>query len=156
MWLIAVVVGLTFFVGMGGMYLAGFVCYGEFPYLDAIMIQPLPIAAAIICALLLPLSTTLAEDGIYLGAINSANGNKGVTVMSVFFYAAQHSFIPFLPDTRYALYRFMSFLPLTILFCLWYKKSKNPLPFMMAHFIINLSTVAMLIIVSISPDILSA
>ena len=57
-------------VGMTGLYTAGFICYGSFPYMDTTMIQPLPVWAAAVCVLLIPLSTTLAEDGIYLGAIN--------------------------------------------------------------------------------------
>jgi len=80
--------------------------------------------------ILLPLSTTLAEDGIYLGVINSMDGKKSVSIISALFYVAQHSCIPFLPDTRFMLYRFLSFLPLTILFCFWYRKTRNPLPFM--------------------------
>jgi len=150
--LVVAVVVLTLVVGMSGMYAAGYLCYGEFPYLDVKMIQPLPIFAAVLCVVFLPLSTTLAEDGIYLGVINKSNGNTGVTFMSAFFYAAQHSFIPLLPDGQFMLYRFISFLPLTLLFCFWYRKIRNPLPFMAGHFVINLSTVAMLLITAISPD----
>jgi len=147
------VVVLTLVIGMGGMYAAGFVCYGKLPYFDTHMVGALPVAVAIICAALLPISTTLAEDGIYLGAINKADGDITVTLTSAFFYAAQHSFIPFLPSITFMLYRFMSFLPLTLLFCFWYRKTRNPLPFMFGHFVINLSTAAMLVASAVSPGV---
>jgi len=149
------VVVLTLVIGMGGMYMAGFVCYGKLPYFDVHMVGALPIAVAAICAALLPITTTLAEDGIYLGSINKADGDFGVTLTSAFFYAAQHSFIPFLPSITFMLYRFISFLPLTLLFCFWYRKIRNPLPFMIGHFIINLSTAAMLVMSAVSPNVFS-
>ena len=145
-------VTVTIVVGVGGMYLAGLICYHTFPYLDATTIQALPIWAVVACVVLLPLTTTLAEDGIYLGVINAADGRISVTIASALFYAAQHSFLPFIPDPTFMVYRFMSFLPLTVIFTLWYRKRRNPLPIMAGHFVINLATVAMLIGVVLSPD----
>jgi len=150
------VVVLTLIIGMGGMYAAGFICYGKLPYFDTHMVGALPITVAVICAALLPISTTLAEDGIYLGAINKVGGDIGVTLTSAFFYAAQHSFIPFLPSVTLMLYRFMSFLPLTLLFSFWYRKTRNPLPFMIGHFVINLSTAVMLVVSAVSPGVFEA
>ena len=149
---------LTVVVGMGGLYLAGLICYGAFPYLDKTMVEPIPLWLAIIVLLLLPLSTTLAEDGLYLGyAINLSTSNKWVNVsFAAFFYALQHSFIPFLPDGIFVLYRFLSFLPLTIMICFWYKKTRNPLPFMIGHFILNIATAAQILIMTISPDLFNA
>lgn len=131
------IVFLIIAVGMCGLYLAGLICYGAFPYLDKTMEEPVPLWLAIFALLFLPLTTTIAEDGLYLGyGINIATGNKWVNVsLSAFFYAFQHSFIPFLPDGIFILYRFLSFLPLTVLICFWYQKSRNPLPFIIGHFI---------------------
>lgn len=152
------IVVLTVVVGMIGLYLAGLICYGEFPYLDKTMVEPIPLWLAIIVLLLLPLSTTIAEDGLYLGyAINSTAGNKWVSVsLSAFFYALQHSFIPFLPDGIFILYRFLSFLPLTIMICFWYMKNRNPLPFMIGHFILNVATAAQILIMTVLPDLYNA
>lgn len=149
------IVLLTIVVGMLGLYLAGLICYGSFPYLDKTLIEPIPLWLAILVLLILPLSTTIAEDGLYLGyAVNATKGNSWVNVsLAAFFYALQHSFIPFLPDGRFILYRFLSFLPLTILICVWYQKRRNPLPFMMGHFILNIATAAQILIMTISPDI---
>lgn len=148
----AAAAAVTLLVGFAGMYGAGFVVYGSFPYLDKVMAQPLPIPVAVICALLLPITTTLAEDGIYLGAIHNADGDLAVTLASAFFYGAQHSFIPLLPDGRFILYRFLCFAPLTPIFCLWYRKTRNPLPFMIGHFVINLATASTLMAAACFPE----
>lgn len=152
------IVVLTVAVGMCGLYLAGLICYGAFPYLDKTMVEPIPLWLAIIVLLLLPVSTTFAEDGLYLGyAINSTSGNKWVNVsLAAFFYALQHSFIPFLPDGIFVLYRFLSFLPLTVMICLWYRKNRNPLPFMIGHFILNVATAVQILIMTVSPDLFNA
>ncbi|MCL2377331.1 MAG: CPBP family glutamic-type intramembrane protease [Defluviitaleaceae bacterium] len=139
-------------VGMAGMQIAGLLVYGEMPHFPLVMIQPIPMWIAIANILLLPLTTTLAEDGLYLGVINQT-GSKFVLAASAFFYALQHSFIPLIPDAGFIAYRFLSFLPLTIIMCVWYNKTKNPLPFMVGHFIINLATVAQIVMISASPDI---
>ena len=152
------IVVLTVVVGMCGLYLAGLICYGAFPYLDKTMVEPIPLWLSIIVLLLLPVSTTLAEDGLYLGyAINSVSGNKWVNAsLAAFFYALQHSFIPFLPDGIFILYRFLSFLPLTVMICFWYQKARNPLPFMIGHFILNIATAVQILIMTVSPDLFNA
>ena len=152
------IVFITIVAGMCGLYLAGLICYGAFPYLDKTMVEPIPLWLAIIVLILLPISTTIAEDGLYLGyAINSCAGNKWVNVsLSAFFYAFQHSFIPFLPDGIFILYRFLSFLPLTILISFWYQKSRNPLPFMIGHFILNIATAVQILIMTVCPEMYNA
>lgn len=63
---------LMLFTGMGGMYLAGWLCYGAFPYLAPMMIAPIPPYLAVFNIFLLPLTTTIAEEGVYLGyGVNS-------------------------------------------------------------------------------------
>lgn len=154
----ALIVFLILIVGMGGLYLAGLICYGTFPYLDKTMVEPIPLWLAILVLLLLPASTTLAEDGLYLGyGINISSGNMRLNVsMAAFFYALQHSFIPFLPNGIFILYRFLSFLPLTFLICFWYQKNRNPLPFMIGHFILNVATAAQILLMTVSPDLFNA
>lgn len=151
----ALIVAITLGVCMGGLFLAGLICYQTFPYLDKTLVQPIPLWLAIVVLLLLPLSTTVAEDGLYLGyAINSSAGNKWVNAsLTAFFYALQHSFIPFLPDGIFVLYRFLSFLPLTILISFWYQKNANPLPVMIGHFILNIATAVQILIMTVSPEL---
>ena len=48
-------------IGIGGMYLAGGICYGEFPYLAPMMIAPISSYLAILNIFILPLTTTIAD-----------------------------------------------------------------------------------------------
>ena len=139
-------------VGTGGMYLAGFLCYGVIPYASPMMIAPVAKALAIINFFLLPVTTAFAEDGLYLGCGVNVIENKAMgIIVPAFFYALQHCFIPTLFDTRYVLYRFLSFLPLTIILCWYYQKKRNPVPIMAGHAIIDMMTVSWVLASSVIP-----
>lgn len=139
-------------VGVGGMYLVGFLCYGVIPYASPMMIAPVAKLLAIINFFLLPVSTAFAEDGLYLGCGVNAMENKWAGVLvPAFFYALQHCFIPTLFDFRYILYRFLSFLPLTIILCRYYQKKRNPVPVMAGHALIDLMTVSWVLATSLIP-----
>ncbi|MDE5714671.1 MAG: hypothetical protein K2I42_00895 [Anaeroplasmataceae bacterium] len=142
-------------VGMVGLNLAGLICYKKFPYLDKTLVEPIPFWLSIIVLLLLPISTTIAEDGLYLGyAIHlSSKKQRFYSFLASVFYALQHSFIPFLPDAQFILYRFLSFLPLTVLICFWYQKKRDPLPFIIGHFLLNVATAVQILIMSVFPEL---
>ena len=149
---IVTMVILILVLGMGGMYLAGFLCYGVIPYFAPMMIAPIPLWIAIINILILPITTALAEDGLYLGCGVNQIKNKYIAIfVPAFFFALQHSFIPTLFDLRYIVYRFLSFLPLTILLCMHYHKHKKPLPIIVGHAVIDVMTVAWILITSAVP-----
>ncbi len=142
-------------VGIGGMYLSGIFCYKQFPYMEVTLIEPIPLWIAIANVFVLPITTTLAEDGLYLGyAINRIDNKWTAILLPAIFYSLQHSFIPLLFDMQYMVYRFLSFLPLTVLMCYWYYKKRNPVPLMSGHFIINLATVTQIVVTSAFPDAL--
>ncbi len=141
-------------LGMGGMFLAGFLCYGVIPYAAPMLIAPIPLWLAIINIPLLPISTAFAEDGLYLGCgVNQIQNKYAAVLLPAFFFALQHSFIPLLPDGRYILYRFLSFLPLTILLCWHYRRHRNPLPIMIGHAVIDLATVMQILATSAVPGL---
>lgn len=54
-------------LGTSCMFAAGFICYGVIPYAAPMMIEPIPKYLAIINLPLLPITTALAEDGLYFG-----------------------------------------------------------------------------------------
>lgn len=149
------IVVLTIAVGMGGLFLSGLICYGTFPYLDKTLVQPLPLWLAITVLILLPMTTTLAEDGLYLGyGVNICGETDAKNIyLSAFFYAFQHSFIPFLPDIVFIIYRFISFLPLTFIICFLYRKNKHPLPFMAGHFLLNVATAVQILVMTLFPEL---
>lgn len=139
-------------IGTGGMYLAGFICYGVIPYASPMMIAPIPKLLAIINFLPLPVTTALAEDGLYLGCGVNGIKNKGLAILvPAFFYSLQHCFIPVLLDWQHIGYRFLSYLPLTIILCWYYHKRRNPLPVMIGHALIDLMTVVWVLATSLVP-----
>lgn len=140
--------------GIGGMYISGFLFYGQFPYLAPMMIAPIPLSLAFINVLILPITTAFAEEGLYLGCGVNCIKNKYMAIfIPAFFFALQHSFIPFLFDFNYILYRFFSFLPLTIIICWYFYQKRNPLPILIGHVIIDLATVFQILMTSAFPEL---
>ena len=140
-------------LGTVGMYIAGFICYGVIPYASPMMIEPIPKILAILNFIPLPITTALAEDGLYLGCGVNHIGNKAFAIaVPAFFYALQHCFIPTLFDPRYMVYRFLSFLPLTVILCWYYHKKRNPVPVMVGHALIDMMTVCWVLATSLDPS----
>lgn len=145
---------ITLVFASTGMYLAGYICYGVIPYLAPMMASPIPLILAIINFVVLPLTVSFAEDGLYLGCgVNSFKNKYAAILVPAFFYALQHSFIPVLFDFKFIIYRFLSFLPLTIIFCYYYYKKKNPVPMMIGHTIVEIASVVMILVTSINPSL---
>ncbi len=143
---------LVLVIGITGMYMAGYFCYGIIPYAAPMMIAPVPVGLAVINAFVLPVTTAFAEDGLYLGCGVSQIQNRFLAItVPAFFFALQHSFIPTLFDLKYIIYRFASFLPLTLILCWYYYKKRNPLPIMVGHAIIDVATVIQILATSIIP-----
>ena len=143
---------LVLVIGMMGMYMAGYFCYGIIPYAAPMMIAPIPIWIAVINVAILPITTAFAEDGLYLGCGVNQIHNKILAIsVPAFFFALQHSFIPTLFDLRYIIYRFISFLPLTLILCWYYYKKRDPLPIMVGHAIIDVATVLQILATSAIP-----
>ena len=145
-------IGIILLVGMAGMYLAGFICYGAILYAPPMIIAPIPVVFAVINLIVLPVSTALAEDSLYLGCgVRQFENKYASVVVPAFFFAVQHSFIPTLFDVRYIVYRFISFLPLTVILCIHYRKHQNPLPIMIGHAVIDVATAGQIIATSVIP-----
>ena len=137
-----------------GMNVAGLICYKVIPYMAPMMAAPVPLILAITNFILLPLTVAFAEDGLYLGCgVNSFKNKYLAILVPAFFYALQHSFIPVLFDFKFIIYRFLCFLPLTIIFCIYYFKKKNPVPIMIGHAIVEIASVVLILVTSISPEL---
>ena len=149
-----IVVIVSVVIGMSGMPLSGLIFYGTvMPEVSLKMIAPVHALLAVINVFVLPVTTALAEDGLYLGAGTGSIKNKYASVaVPAFFYAVQHCFIPFIPDIRYMAYRAFSFLPLTIVFCIFYRKKKDPVPLMAGHAVLDLATASSILAMSLIPD----
>ncbi len=140
-------------IGVGGMYLAGWLCYKEFPYLAPMMIAPISPYLAILNTFILPLTTTIAEDGVYLGyGVNGFTSKWAAIFIPAFFYALQHCFIPVIFDVQFIAYRFLSFFPLTIWICCQYYKGSPIVYIMTGHWILNIATTIQIVITSFNPE----
>ena len=143
-------------VGYGGLNLAGLVCYGSIMPKVTVehVVAPIPFVLALINLVLLPATISFAEDGLYLGCgVNSFKNKYAAIIVPAFFYTLQHCFIPTMFDMKYMLYRFLSFLPLTVIFCWYYHKKKNPLPMMIAHAVLDYATAMTILITSSSGEL---
>lgn len=151
----AAVVGLMVLIAGAGMMIAGLLCYGKLPYAAPMMIEPVDKRLAIANVLFLPVTTALAEDGLYLGyGVNRLNGRAAVLVPA-FFYSLQHCFIPTLPEAEFIIYRFLCFLPLALMVCAMYRKDRNPVPIMIGHALLDLATAVQIVATSVDPSIYS-
>jgi membrane protease YdiL (CAAX protease family) len=116
------------------------------------MAAPIPAVLAVINFLLFPLTVPFAEDGLYLGyGVNRIKNDKLAVMIPAFFFAVQHCYIPVFFDVKYILYRFFSFLPLTLVLCWHYRKHRNPLPIMIGHGLIDMSMSVMVLVMSLGP-----
>lgn len=152
-----VFIAVMLLTGIGGMYFAGALCYGKFPYLAPMMIAPISPCLALLNVLILPLTTTIAEDGLYLGyGVNHLPSKWAAILIPAFFYALQHSFIPTIFDMKFITYRFLSFLPLTIWICFQYYRGNSITYIMTGHWILNIATTIQIVITSFHPQIYAA
>lgn len=138
----------------GLLMLGGLLVHDNFLYAPPVMIAPIHKVLAVINVVLLPITTTFAEDGLYLGCgVNQIKNKYAAIILPAFFYALQHCFIPTLLDGRYIVYRFLSFLPLTLILCWYYYRKRNPLPIMVGHALIDLATAAQIVATSFIPEL---
>ena len=147
------IVLIMFILGIGGMYGFGFIIYG---YVPITMTQPIPIWIAAVNIILLPVSVVFTEFPLYFGyslnRIEKITGNKILAIgYPMFFYALQHSFIPFMLDFKHILFRFLAFLPLIIILSIIYYKKKKLTPLMIGHAVLDLATAIQILIISITP-----
>lgn len=133
-----------------GMNFIAFIIYNEIPYTPSCMFQAIPIILAILNIFILPITSSISEELLYLGiGVNSINNNKLKIIVPVFFYILQHSFFPLILDFKFMVFRFFSFLPMVLFMCIYYKKKNNLLPIMAGHFLTNLVTTIELLFLSV-------
>ena len=65
-------------------------------------------------------------------------GKTRAVLFIAFFWALQHSFLPFIFDWRYVTWRFLSFLPLVIVFIMIYMRTGRLTPIIIAHGLMDL------------------
>jgi len=142
-------------LGIGGLMGFSWLVYGYMPVTNT---QPLPIWAAIIVVILLPVTIVLSEIPFYLGycapRIKKITNNEVFSIVyPLFFYALQHSFMPLLFDFKHILSRFLMFIPLLIMIGIWYSRKKDLVPLMAGHGLLDVFTGVQLLMVALYPSI---
>jgi uncharacterized protein len=105
--------------------------------------SPLPAWAAIYGLVVFPILWALMEQCTYQGyslpRLEVALKRTGLAVFIVAFgWGIQHIALPLTFDMRFMLYRFLSFLPLAVLMTLVYLRTRRLIPFIVAHWAVNM------------------
>ena len=133
-----------FFVG--GFLLSSYIVYGDFtPHVDARLLgaRRLPLIAALYSLVIWwPLWSTTEEltyQTFFLQRLRRLlNGPARAMVIVGFWWAAQHCALPFLPDYRYLLWRFLSFVPGVLALMAIYMRTGQIRPLIVAHSFLDL------------------
>ena len=105
--------------------------------------NPLPIWAAAYSLFIFPLIWGLMEQCTYQGyalpRLNAMLPRPGLAIAIVAFgWGIQHIALPLIFDWRYMLYHFLSFLPLAVVMALIYLRTRRLIPFIIAHWAVDM------------------
>jgi hypothetical protein len=135
---------------LGGFALSSYLVYGGIrPHVDAALLgsRRLPVWATIYSVTLWwPVWSATEEityQTFFLERLRRAPGGLAAAMAMVgFWWAAQHSALPFLPDVRYVLWRFLSFLPGVFALMIVYWRTRQIRPLIVAHSLMDLAASA--------------
>jgi hypothetical protein len=147
--------GLLYFAIVMPIFLAGFVLssyavYGSIrPHVDLALLgsRRLPLWAAVYSVTLWwPIWSATEEltyQTFFLRRLaRGFGGPAGAMALVGFWWAVQHVALPFLPDARYVLWRFLSFVPGVLALMTIYWRTGQIRPLILAHSIMDLSASA--------------
>ena len=84
----------------------------------------------------------MTYNGYALPRIEAWTGSRPIAVLVVsFWWAIQHSFLPFILDWKYVVWRFLFFLPGVVIACLIYLRIRRLTPLILAHWPMDLMAV---------------
>lgn len=84
----------------------------------------------------------MTYNGYLATRIDSLKNQKWLTISVVcFWWAIQHSFLPFIPNWRYFAWRFISFIPCVLALVIIYMRTRNLSALVVAHLILDLGAV---------------
>jgi len=118
-----------------------------------LLVQPLPIWAAVTSVALFPILQGLVEIPTYmLYAMPrlEAQGMRPWLAVSLasFFLSFQHVFAPFLPDGRFITYRLVMFLPFAVLIAIVMRWRPRLMPYMaVVHVLMDMSVAVMFLMI---------
>lgn len=133
-------------ISMVGTVASTYITYGTFEPQQ--VMGGIPLWGALFSVLIYPLLWAFTEQLTYQGyslpRLEKVFKHKWVAIAIISFgWMLQHTALPFTLDARYAAMRMLSFLPLTIIMPLIYLRTKRLLPFIIAHWIMDLTAAIM-------------
>jgi len=145
---------LIFPVFMGGSFVSSMLVYGSWDpqrNLYLLGVRTLPLWGMLYSlAVWWPISAAIEEttyQGYALPRIQALSGHTWIAVLCViFFWSLQHCVLPFVPDWRYSLFRFIAFLPGVLLLTLIYLRLRRLPPLIVAHWPMDLGAVLMTLV----------
>ncbi len=137
-------------VFLGGFALSSYVVYGGIrPHVDMAILgsRHLPIWGMVYSLTIWwPVWSTTEEltyQTFFLRRLRLAFRSPALAVLAVgFWWALQHSALPFLPDVRYVVWRFLSFLPGVIALMIVYLRTGKIRPLIVAHSLMDFTASA--------------
>jgi membrane protease YdiL (CAAX protease family) len=149
-----ILIGLGFVVVYFALFMGGGVILGPVFYRGRQAPTPygaLPLWGALYGVLVWPLLWAIAEQTTYLGyslpRLEALSGRAWLAVLIVAIgWAVQHIALPTMPGWRWAAYRFASALPIAVVLPIIYLRTRRVLPFILAHWVLDLAGVLMLVI----------
>ena len=131
---------------LGGFSLSSYVVYGSFrPGVDAALLgaRRLPIWAALYSVTLWWIIWSATEELTYqayfLQRFRTLSG-RVIPAMAIvgFWWSVQHSALPFIPDFKYVIWRFLSFVPGVTVLMTIYLRTRRLAPIIVAHWLMDL------------------
>ncbi len=147
------------FLVIGGLlgYLPNILCarwlFGDPKVALDLLVQPLPVWAAVTSVALFPLLQGLVEIPTYMLYTMPRLEAQGMPpwlaiVLVSFFLSFQHVFAPFLPDGRFITYRLVMFLPFAVLIAIVMRWRPRLMPYMaVIHALMDMSVAVMFLVV---------
>lgn len=141
--------GFTAVIGLFGV---SFLLYGGPP--PELLMQSLPVWAAVTTLLLFPLTIALVEIPLYIGyclpRLQARMESKYAPIgLTVFFLAFQHYVMPVSGDVKFMVWHFVSMIPISLAFTLFFLRTKRLLPLMMVHYLLDLQLAVNIMLVTL-------
>ncbi|MBN1855629.1 MAG: CPBP family intramembrane metalloprotease [Dehalococcoidia bacterium] len=132
----------VFPLAMAGILGFGFLIYGTFQAPS--VYSPLPAWAAIYSLLVFPAVWALMEQCTYQGyalprLVALFNSRSVAVALVALGWGIQHVALPLTFDVQFALFRFLSFLPLAVAMTLVYLRTRRLVPLVIAHWVVDMA-----------------
>jgi len=148
--------GLAYFVAifpffLGGSYVARWLLYGsshQDPNAYLLRMHALPGWATAYSLTLWWLIWSPTEETTYQGYVlprlEALAGRTWIAFLIVgFWWAAQHCALPFIPDWRFLLFRFLAFVPGVLMLMVFYLRTRRLAPLIVAHWPMDIAAALM-------------